>query len=202
VLVDLSNPERVATDIGIPLSKWEGNCFGVASALVETYDLGKAVYGMWTREMGTGLFAGRPFTHHGWVELPDGSIIDPTRYVFEDEAPYIYVGPRTPEYDPGSNRTRQIVREMLGTVAPPSWDETEPQYDFFAQVDPQTEDFVRTHLLLMGSGPTLSRAQMFWLANLDPTSLPAVTVRAIYRGLDAVKCRAAIPFDNQSWLSE
>jgi hypothetical protein len=29
---------------------------------------------------------------HGWVILPDGRVLDPTRWVFEDRRPYIYAG--------------------------------------------------------------------------------------------------------------
>lgn len=32
------------------------------------------------------------FCRHGWVELEDGCVLDPTRWVFEHVEPYIYVG--------------------------------------------------------------------------------------------------------------
>lgn len=54
---------------------------------------------------------GSPFDHtsplhrHGWVELPDGRIWDPTRWVFEDVDPYIYIGD-SDDYDPGMRKVR------------------------------------------------------------------------------------------------
>ena len=34
---------------------------------------------------------GRPV--HVWIELPDGSVLDPTRWAFEGAWPYVYSGP-------------------------------------------------------------------------------------------------------------
>lgn len=82
-----------------------GNCYGVALAIVEDFGLDAvARYGHYTGKVhGLSYFnAGRPFQRHGWVELWDGRILDPTRWVFEQPdggkfpkamKPYIYVGP-------------------------------------------------------------------------------------------------------------
>lgn len=93
------SPEQVADLIGIPLTEWPGSCYGVATALVEhglVPEGSRAVYGHWIGPIApTSMFAARRsigFTGHGWVLTDDGQVIDPTRYVFEDAAPYVYVG--------------------------------------------------------------------------------------------------------------
>lgn len=35
---------------------------------------------------------GRPI--HVWIERPDGTVVDPTRWTFEGVWPYVYVGPK------------------------------------------------------------------------------------------------------------
>lgn len=81
----------------IPLKNWAGNCYGVAEAIVKSGLVrGTPVYGMWTGRIATtSIFANRiklGFTHHGWITLPNGKVMDPTRWVFEDVKPYIFVG--------------------------------------------------------------------------------------------------------------
>lgn len=86
--------KRVEKVLGQRASKWKGNCFGIAGALVAKKLVeGVAVYGFYHGPIAkTSMFAGRAFTHHGWVLQPDGTVVDPTRWVFEDVEPYIYVG--------------------------------------------------------------------------------------------------------------
>lgn len=77
--------------------KWRGQCYGVALALIESKLVsGRAVYGHYYGPISPtskpfGSRAGTSFpAHHGWIVTEDGHIIDPTRWVFEDRAPYIY----------------------------------------------------------------------------------------------------------------
>jgi hypothetical protein len=89
---------EVAIKIGIPIREWMCNCHGIAAAMLEkglvqgvhrhgryTGPFDKAVWGF---ERWGGKGAG-----HGWIELADGTVVDPTRYYFEGEPPYVYVGP-------------------------------------------------------------------------------------------------------------
>lgn len=80
-----------------PTEQWRGQCYGVALALVEAKLIdGRAVYGHYYGPISPtsnpfGARAGTSFpTHHGWIVTPDGQILDPTRWVFEDREPYIY----------------------------------------------------------------------------------------------------------------
>lgn len=93
-----------------PLRDFAGRC---ATAAHVSVALGLAIgterYGAWTGPVAPGtLFASRPrlgMVRHGWVELMDGRIYDPTRWVFEGREPYLYLGAND-YYDHGNDRLR------------------------------------------------------------------------------------------------
>jgi len=97
------NVKLVAKVIGVRTSKWLGNCYGIATAMIDAGLVpgGVAVYGHWTGPIArTSFFAARRdygFCQHGWIVRDDAdhTVIDPTRWVFEDRAPYVYVGTNT-----------------------------------------------------------------------------------------------------------
>jgi hypothetical protein len=95
---------KVADDIDFPVKEWPGKCYQVASALVEAGVVdGEAVYGHWTGPINptSPVFGDRAdlgFTHHGWIVMEDGTVVDPTRWVFENAKPYIFIG-KPPEDD-------------------------------------------------------------------------------------------------------
>ena len=111
------NPETVAKQIKWPLDKWPGNCYGIAQAMVEAKVVrGKAIYGHYHGYINSkSIFAGRPFTHHGWISCPRGGVlVDPTRWVFECAQPYIYLGTTAdPDYDAGGNWLRMQMLPAL-----------------------------------------------------------------------------------------
>lgn len=96
--------------IGLTTEEWKGNCYAVAVACVDAGVVeGEAEYGIWEGPIAPGsFFEGRPLARHGWVRLPDGQIWDPTRWVFENVEPYIYVG-SDEFYDFGATRLRRSV---------------------------------------------------------------------------------------------
>lgn len=82
--------------IGIPSWEWPGRCFDVARALLrESVIDGHAAYGLWTGPVvPSAFFDGKAAqVRHGWIVTSEGRIVDPTRFVFERTAPYIYCGP-------------------------------------------------------------------------------------------------------------
>jgi len=89
---------EVEAAIGIPAQQWKGRCFEIASLMVKHGVVkGRAVYGHWTGIIQPSSYfgdrAGMSFCNHGWVLLDDGeTVVDPTRWVFEDKRPYIFVG--------------------------------------------------------------------------------------------------------------
>jgi hypothetical protein len=101
---DLS-PEEAAKAIEVPVREWPGNCWYICEWLLETDLLpdgsthkrgrytGALIYGKyraeilaWSDDIGS--------RRHSWIETPDGTVVDPTRYVFEGVEPYIYKGAR------------------------------------------------------------------------------------------------------------
>lgn len=89
--------------IGITADRWSGNCYAIACAILRAKLVkGRPAYGHWTGPVHPkSMFArGLPFVRHGWIVLEErgphaerpGSILDPTRWVFEEAFPYIYVG--------------------------------------------------------------------------------------------------------------
>jgi len=97
------NISVVEKKIKVKASKWKGRCFEIASAMVSAGLVkGVAVYGHWVGPIArSSHFADRRklgFTNHGWVILEDGeTVVDPTRWVFEDRQPYIFVGQKEME---------------------------------------------------------------------------------------------------------
>lgn len=94
---------KVADDIDFPIKDWPGKCYQVACALVDGGIVdGDAIYGHWVGPIHpkAPVFGGqnRPFTHHGWILMEDGTVVDPTRWVFENAKPYIFIG-KPPEDD-------------------------------------------------------------------------------------------------------
>ena len=85
--------------IGIPAKKWKGRCYEIACKMVKAKLVkGEPVYGHWVGPISRySHFANRRdlgFTNHGWVLVDEEKqlVVDPTRWVFEDREPYIFVG--------------------------------------------------------------------------------------------------------------
>ena len=109
--------KKIAKAIKFPLKSWAGHCHEVASMIYKAKlvpDDSRVEYGIWHGPISPNskLFAGRAVTHHGWIQLKNGEIYDPTRYAFENKAPYIWVG-RDVQcfYDFGGNRLRERLMD-------------------------------------------------------------------------------------------
>jgi hypothetical protein len=94
-LPTLAECEKV---LGEKAEKWVARCYEISCRIVAAGLVdGVAVYGHWTGDVASGsYFATRsarlPFVNHGWILLKDGRVLDPTRWVFENVAPYLYIG--------------------------------------------------------------------------------------------------------------
>ncbi len=97
------DPKRLPTlaecekALGEKAETWVARCYEISCAIVRAGLVkGQAVYGHWVgRVSRKSHFANRrhlPFIPHGWLLLEDGRVLDPTRWVFEAVAPYLYVG--------------------------------------------------------------------------------------------------------------
>lgn len=181
------NIEHVAELIDFPVESWAGNCCGVAKAMVDAgLIVGVVRYGHWLGEVSLdSYFADRrvtlPFIPHGWIECDDGEIVDPTRWAFTAEEPFVWIGQNDGSYDVGGNR-------MRARMTPPV-----PAYnDDARKMDMILPDPV---LRMMGFPPAVTVDHAFWLGNL---SLPQLGEFAyiVYYQLARVGMKAAIPIDN------
>ncbi len=200
---DVPSLKRAEKLIG-PAATWAGRCYQIASAFVEMQLVrGVAVYGHFLGPVDPESYFGKlrpdvPFIQHGWVRRADGSVVDPTRWSFEARAPYIAVIPKGPtllaEYDEGGNRWR-------GAVAgpPPAFDPDDRSYTLTDALLPSAP-FAHVEKLLSfdyteQEPGTISRAQLFYLANLPYAKLQPF-VGPIYKAIIALE-PGAIPFDNR-----
>lgn len=176
--------EEVAKVIGLPINLWKGQCYGVATAMVEK-DLveGKLRYGHWLGPVSEkSSFAGKPLIHHGWIETKQG-IVDPTRWVFEAVEPYIYFG-KNDYYDAGGNVLKMENRRPVPKFNPNSG-------IVELDLDQDTRDFLYS---LVGY-EMITNEVCFWLANL-PLPILEGYAKEIYQALEKVKMRGYIPIDN------
>ena len=189
------SPIWIAHVIGISLSEWAGNCYGIASLVLKKKLVrGKIRYGTWLGEINEDSpFGGRAFTHHAWILLPDGRVYDPTRFVFEGQEPYVFVS-NTPEgtldeYDFGSNAIREAMRKPFPKEV--TADDKFCKLVLSRQAVKHMEHLAGTTLI-----PPLTRRQAAWFANLRPQDLHPHT-KEIYRALVRAREGCLIPIDNQ-----
>lgn len=197
---------RMINTPDIDVNRWKGNCYYVASQIVKEDVLTaecRAVYGHYLGPIASDSYfrshKGMPFVQHGWIELPNGDIIDPTRWVFENKEPYIAFIEKDndviEEYDEGGNEWRHATQNP-----PPAYNADDKQvsfrYDEFDRLDG------RTYVLgLLGDKrkeiDRLSDEQIFWLANLSLQTL-GIYAREVYAYIESVGCDAYIPWDNKN----
>jgi len=181
--------QQVAKAIKIPVKKWPGRCHEIACAMLKAGLVeGKDRYGHYFGPIADDCekFGGRAFTHHGWIESGD-KIIDPTRWVFENVDPYIYIGPKDdPDYDFGGNR----LRKMMMKPCPP-FDKAHKVY--------KLPDHLKAYCQLMigTDRDEVSGAQAMWLANL-PLDILDDRAEPLFRWIaEGVGLPGLIPMDNR-----
>lgn len=188
----------VAAAIGIPASDWPGQCFGIASVMVEAGLVdGTAVYGHYLGPVAEGSMfyaascAG--FVRHGWVQLADGSVIDPTRWVFEDVEPYIFAG-SAEHYDEGGNRERSRSRGRAPSYDPGADVRVVDSKVMSGPAWTWAEKHLAIDALHQPLG-ILSVEQLRWLAHTPPADLGQVA-RPMFEALIRLDMGACIPIDN------
>jgi len=196
----MTTGERLAINfaekIGIPLEDWPGNCYAIACKIVETGLIegsSKAVYGHWRGDirpasMFYSTYSRVGFVRHGWIRMATGMIIDPTRWVFEVKAPYIWAGMQGDEYDEGGNQLRQAMENP-----PPEYDPQARTVDLdWTGLECFTEEIYN----LLGYTPEIQLNHLFWLANLSLYTLGDLAV-PVYELLVQNNFEALIPLDNR-----
>lgn len=192
--------------IEMPASEWHGRCFEIATKVLESGILddlqqrvGKlhAVYGKYCGPVAPGsYFDGKPIIQHGWIENESGLVIDPTRFVFAGENPYLWFGSSS-DYDLGGQRLKNAMHM-------PAPDFTPEKADALTNGDMQTrEAFDR---LLGGAGRAVETgsvgiAQMFWIGTLSLDTL-GEDVALIYEEFKAQGKKGFVPIDLMKWYEE
>lgn len=200
--------EQVEDALDWPVEDWEGNCYAVACQMLKAGLVeGRAIYGAWYGVIDPNGYwrhrAASPFVRHGWVALPDGRILDPTRWSFEGAAPYIWIGPGdTPDYDEGNN----TLAEMMLSRNP--WPEPDGsktyRFELLAEIvrevehhgaeltDEEIDGLDYNHIECHLTGP-----QVFWLANF-PITLYSTRdyAREVFTQIEEHDFKAYVPMDN------
>jgi len=171
------------------MTDWSGNCFAIATAMVEAGLVqGKATYGLWLGPVAeASMFYGKAIVRHGWVTLADGTIVDPTRWVFEGALPYIYQGDNGGNYDMGATSIKRIL-------SPPTRTGDEAKHDYDPSILGDAVQFVAQLLGLEAGDSSYTRDELFWLLNLPYTSLEQ-HAESIYRAAIAAGDGVLVPID-------
>jgi len=201
----LPTADVVSDVIGVPLRDWPGNCFGIASRLLESSLLDRVSaehgglilsYGQYTGPIGKGnLFSHRSFSHHAWLESPEGYVIDATKFVFTNGPAALWAGP-TDDYDLSGARLRETAMPH-----PPEED------GITVSVAETSDDFVAALDRLLGSGSQTSETgrvshnRLRWVANL-PLERLGTDAAAIYDALAVLGMAGFIPIDNRRWVTD
>jgi hypothetical protein len=114
----MNNPitiKQIEDAINIHSDRWIGHCHFTSSKILQSGIIdGDLIYGTYIGPIHENSIFSTDFRpQHGWIELPDGSICDPTRWVFEDVDPYLYISTNNNlEYQKGDLKS---IRSLLQT---------------------------------------------------------------------------------------
>lgn len=188
--------KEVEKVVGIDAVRWKGRCHEVALAIIrQKLVTGKAVYGMFYGKIAGGSYfnpgekTAKMLQRHGWIELADGRILDPTRWVFENKEPYLWVSSvpavKCEEYDLGASRFNSH--------------HAAPILDFH---DAMTLVMNRETSVLLDSVMetpivcrVLGRKQVDYIAHINPQKYKLETMKTLYSLVEQAGMRAYIPID-------
>lgn len=183
--------------INWPVDEWPGNCWAVAEAirLSGLVPGARSQYGIYGGPIADGsYFDGRAIARHGWLRLDDGTILDPTRWVFEGLAPEITTippgDPRQDEYDLGASTLRGAARAAAGFDQPPG--PAEPPCSVPAIKWPKS--VLRALQAFYADTSQLTNRQLQWAAGLSP-GVWGASAKAFYMTLAHAGLRVLIPID-------
>jgi len=207
---------EVATAIGVPVQQWSGKCYAIACAILRAKLVkGRPAYGHWTGPVHSASpFASKgslSFVRHGWIVLPNGAVLDPTRWVFEAVEPYLYHGLQPDdadcvdcgykEYEHGDEDDDAVC----GGYTAPVWPYDEGGDRLRAATQRPMPMLMTGDRLLrlrlpkklrerLGLPQEMSHSQLAWLANL-PYATMGKDAWLICLELDAAGCKAYVPLD-------
>lgn len=177
------NVKEVEKAIGTPVQEWKENCYAISCAIVKAGLVnGFAVYGHYVGPVAKKRL---PFERHGWVLLKDGRVLDPTRWVFENVPPYIYIGLNNGDYDEGGNAWASENERPCPLEA--------SERNVTLTLEPAAQAYVEKLMNRPLDG--IGMPQVFWLANLAYDRLGPF-VEEIYRALEKAGHKAFVSIDN------
>jgi len=195
--------EQIEATAG-PASEWHGRCAEIAAHAAKLLDGAENVYGHWCGPVHPygywGARRGHGFIQHGWVLLPDGRVLDPTRFSFENEEPYVYCGADDEGYyDRGGSR----LRESMHREKPFPMQHVTDESKRIAPLDVRT----RRHMEQLAGYTLASKpedadavwlvfTQIMWFANA-PLSVLGEHAKPIFEALIASGQAGTIPIDNR-----
>lgn len=200
----LPSAAEAAGAIGVPLDEWPGQCYGIAVELLSSGALDRfqaengplvAAYGLYSGPIAqASRFGGRPFSRHGWLESPDGHVVDPTRYVFSGTAPEIWIG-STDDYDLSGSRLRDgRPKPSAETGRRVSLPLNDP--DSLAVFD----RLLRSGRNVAKTG-SISLEWLRWISNL-PLERLGEDAPMVYRTVVSAGWPGLIPTDNRKWTDD
>jgi len=186
--------QEVARGIGTPVDQWPGRCTVVVSRCLEAGVVtGRNVYGIWDGPiLPVSRFYGRPFTHHGWVKMPDGRVFDPTRWCFGDGAPYLWCGMADEWYDEAGARTNMQLRGPLP--------EAGRKTVSLKIRNAANQQFLQSELKIRRWSGAVSPPQLSWVLKTPPTLLP--DPKSLYEDLQQARLLGLVGIDYQNQILE
>lgn len=196
-VVRIPSIEQIEERFG-PTSTWEGRCAEVAACVEKMIMTSKRVRGHYLGTITGKRWQNRP-TQHEWLELDDGSVIDPTRWSFEGKKPYVFYG--RPPKDPTQCTGEEWPYDFAGMrlrrqgVTPTECPAPNTKEASLSVMSLSGE--ARKILFDLGVKPFgryVYLSQLFWIANLMPQQLDPFTGE-IYRWLIRNNYKSLIPID-------
>lgn len=204
--------EELSKGMKYPIKNWPGNCYAVSCALSEYLNKNKIlentkpVYGAYFGKVHEkSIFRQSEIgVNHGWVSY-DGLVIDPTKWVFTNTKPEIYIGMQNEDYDQAGQRRKHIKDKILGNnnfdiirTKGPNFDEKSKIDEF--NFNNNTKELLSS-LFSNDNSNILSMNQIFWLANA-PVSEIDECIEDIYKNLEEKGYGAFIPIDNKELVNK
>ncbi len=186
-----------------PALKWAGQCHGIAMIAAEMIEGAVALYGHYLGQVDEkSMFHVKLLIQHGCVLLPDGRILDPTRWEFEGKKPYLFVTDDGEDYDEGGNKFRTANRSP-----PPAFDSADKFVTLNERIlsGPARAFAERTLCCDHAYGEcelgVVTIPQLFWLANMDPRAMEghAKDIYKMFKKLDLI---GFVPIDNQNMVKQ
>lgn len=183
--------DSVCDKMNFPVSQWAGQCYAVSVALLDFGIIkGYARYGSYTgyidpESMFYGDCHNDGVSRHGWIELEDGTIVDPTRWVFEHKDPYIYVG-KNDCYEPDPATCYDEYRQH---EKPPAYKESSKNITM--SLSDGAREMMHRVLREKREGVSFTPDQLMWCCKANPLEY-GVYRGEIYHALKAVGYRPHI----------